>query len=121
MGEYRVTAAFREDLLVEAGSAEEAEEKARREYSANAARLGERLRITAEDCGDTSEAAYQGLLAKTRCAADYCRSVTLSGLSADARVDFLAAQLDYLGVRGYTREQVEGLVRENLLKLYGNE
>jgi hypothetical protein len=120
MGEYRVAAAFREGLLVEAETAEEAEEKTRRLYSTNAIELAGRLRISAEDCSDTSEAAYQGLLAKTRCSSDYCRSVTLAGLSADARVDFLAAQLDYLGVKGYTREQVERLVRENLRRLYGD-
>ncbi len=121
MGEFRVIVAFRKELLVEAGSAEGAEEKARRLYSAKAGEFAGRLRVTAEDCRDTSEAAYQRLLSKTKCTADYYRGSTLAGLSADSRVDFLLAQLDYLGVRGYTREQVEGLVRENLLRLYGNE
>jgi hypothetical protein len=121
MGEFRVTASFNEEYLIQADSVIEAEEKVRLEHYVNAKELAGRLLVTAEDCYDTSEAAYQRLLAKVRCTSNHFCSNTLAGLSPDSRVDFLMAQLDYLGIGGYTRQQVERLVKENLRRLYSNE
>jgi hypothetical protein len=114
MSKYRAMATFSEERPVEANTREEAELVGRGYYSENPIRLVESLRITVEEDSGSSAAAYQRLLVKAQCTADHCRGVTLNMLSADTRVDFLMAQLDYLFVRGYSREYVSQLVRENL-------
>jgi hypothetical protein len=78
----------------------------------HAKKLAECLRVPVEEeSGNTP--AYQRLLVKAQCTAEYCAGVTLSMLSEDARVDFIVAQLEYLRVRGYSREYVMQLVNEN--------
>ncbi len=114
MGKFRVTATFTEERLVEAETREEAEGEAWGYYVDKPLKLLEGLRVTVEEDLDNSKAAYQKLLAKAHYTADYCAGAALNMLSVDARVGLLMVQLDYLGVTGYSREQVSQLVKENI-------
>lgn len=109
---FRVAATFDEERSVEAETAEEAELLGRNHYAENPAALAGLLRVTAFDCSDGA-GAYRRLLDRARCGPDHAMWPAFRLLPLDVRVGHVAAQLRLLGVRGFTREYVARLVREN--------
>ena len=115
MAKYIVTATFSEERSVKAETRGDAERQVWEYYAGQPGILLDGLEVTAEE--DTGEAAYRRLLAKARCTVDYQAGAALHRMAHGARVDFIMRQLWLLGVGGYSREEVDRLVKDNFREL----
>ena len=110
-----MTVTFSEEHQVGAETRGQAERLVWERCAADPRALLDGLMVTAEE--DTSETAYRRLMAKARCTVDYQAGAALLRMSHDVRVDFIMRQLRLLGVGGYSREDVDRLVRDNFREL----
>ena len=115
MANFIVTVTFSEERPIEAETREQAERLAWERYAAEPRALLDGLEVTAEEA--TGGAAYRRLMAKARCTIDYQAGAALHRMAHGDRVDFIMRQLWLLGVGGYSREEVDRLVKDNFREL----